>query len=43
MQDCDICGEEADQVTRCKVCGDKFCAVCGETENKTCIYCTEDD
>ena len=43
MPECELCGEEATPVTRCKVCGEKFCADCGETSNQTCVYCAEED
>ena len=40
---CAICGEEFDQVTKCKMCGEKFCSDCGDLEDKLCIYCNEDE
>jgi hypothetical protein len=43
MPICAICGEEADHVTKCKMCGEKFCADCGEPDEKLCIYCLDDD
>lgn len=43
MSTCVICGEEAEHVIRCKMCGEKFCPDCGEVENKLCIYCADDD
>jgi len=43
MPICAICGEEAEVVTKCKMCGEKFCSDCGEPDQKLCIYCLEDD
>lgn len=43
MPICAICGEEFDEVTKCKTCGEKFCADCGVADEKLCIYCVEDD
>ena len=46
MPICAICGEDEDQVTKCKMCGEKFCADCGNADTKLCFYCdddTEDD
>lgn len=43
MPICAICGEETDIVTKCKQCGEKFCADCGSPEDKLCIYCLDDD
>lgn len=43
MPMCAMCGEEVEHVTKCKTCGEKFCADCGEVESKQCIYCLEDD
>ena len=43
MPTCVICGEEAEHVTRCKLCGEKFCSECGEVDEKLCIFCADDD
>lgn len=43
MPICAICGEEVEHVTKCKMCGEKFCADCGEPDEKLCIYCLDDD
>ena len=43
MPICAICGEEAEHVTKCKMCGEKFCADCGEPDEKLCIYCLDDE
>ena len=43
MPICAMCGEEFDSITRCKICGEKFCADCGEADEKLCIYCADDD
>ena len=42
MPICAICGEEFDHVTKCKTCGERFCADCGEADEKQCIYCADD-
>ena len=42
MPICAICGENEDQVTKCKTCGEKFCVDCGNTNTKLCFYCEED-
>ena len=42
MPICAICGEE-DIVTKCKMCGEKFCADCGKADEKLCYYCGDDD
>jgi len=43
MPICAICGEEVGHVTKCKMCGEKFCADCGEPDEKLCLYCLDDD
>lgn len=43
MPICAICGEEVEHVTKCKMCGEKFCADCGEPDETLCIYCLDDD
>ena len=43
MPICAICGEEADNVTKCKMCGEKFCVDCGEPDEKLCIYCLDNE
>ncbi|MFC1803621.1 hypothetical protein ACFL0D_06615 [Thermoproteota archaeon] len=40
---CAMCGEYVEQVTKCTVCGEKFCDVCGHPEDKLCIYCEDVD
>ena len=42
MSICSICGEEFDQTTKCKMCGDRFCADCGSANEKLCLYCGDD-
>ena len=42
MPICAICGEDKDQVTKCKMCGEKFCACCGNADSKLCFYCGQD-
>jgi hypothetical protein len=43
MPICAICGEEVENVTKCKMCGEKFCSDCGEPDEKLCIYCMDED
>ncbi|MBD3172581.1 hypothetical protein GF326_08920 [Candidatus Bathyarchaeota archaeon] len=43
MPICAICGVESDQITKCKMCGEKFCPDCGEPDQKLCIYCLDDE
>ncbi|MCW4048534.1 MAG: hypothetical protein NWE89_02240 [Candidatus Bathyarchaeota archaeon] len=43
MSMCLTCGVEDEHVTRCKRCGETFCAECGEPDKKLCIYCLDDD
>ncbi|MCW4012190.1 MAG: hypothetical protein NWF07_04265 [Candidatus Bathyarchaeota archaeon] len=43
MPICAICGEEVEVVTKCKMCGEKFCSDCGEPDEKLCIYCLDDE
>ena len=43
MSICAICGEESNQVTKCKMCGETFGAGCGEADEKLCYYCGDDD
>jgi hypothetical protein len=38
-----MCGGEIGHVTKCKMCGQKFCAECGRVDEKLCVYCQEDD
>jgi hypothetical protein len=40
---CTVCGEESETVTKCKICGAKYCSDCGEHDDKTCIYCFDED
>ena len=43
MPICAICGEEVEHTTKCKMCGEKFCADCGEPDETLCIYCLDDE
>jgi len=43
MPTCAICGVEFDHVTRCKTCGERFCADCGNADEKQCTYCLDDE
>ena len=40
---CTLCGEDMDVVTKCSVCGARFCVDCGEPDEKLCIYCYDED
>jgi hypothetical protein len=42
IPECEICGEEADKLTKCKSCGAKFCEDCGSTIEKLCEFCAEE-
>ena len=42
MANCAICGEVSEYVTRCMVCGEKYCVTCGDVDKKFCIYCGDD-
>ena len=43
MPTCAICGEQAEHTTKCKMCGEKFCADCGNPDEKLCLYCLDED
>jgi len=43
MPRCDKCGEEEDQLYKCKKCEAMFCEWCGSKEDMLCIDCMEDD
>ena len=43
MTNCAICEEEVEEVTKCRMCGETFCAECGSADVKLCTYCLEDD
>ena len=43
MPICANCGEQVEVVTKCKMCGEKFCSDCGEPDEKLCIYCLDED
>jgi hypothetical protein len=42
ISECSVCGLEFDYVTRCKTCGERFCADCGSANEKQCLYCLDD-
>jgi len=42
MATCTICGEEVETTFRCKMCGGKYCAACGDPDENVCTYCNED-
>ena len=41
MPMCLTCGVEDVNVTKCRTCGETFCAECGSAINELCIYCLE--
>lgn len=43
MPMCSLCGENMENVTKCKTCGERFCIDCGEPSEKLCIYCLDED
>ena len=43
MPICAICGVEFNHITKCGLCGERFCSDCGEADKKLCIYCGDDD
>ena len=43
MPTCAVCGMESNNLTRCKVCGDRFCEECGDTDAKKCLFCLDDE
>jgi hypothetical protein len=43
MPECEICGEEADKLIKCKSCGTKFCEDCGSFPEKLCEFCAEEE
>lgn len=42
MSTCVLCGEEAENLTKCKKCGESFCEICGDIDIKTCWDCAEE-
>jgi hypothetical protein len=40
---CGLCREEAEDLTKCKKCGQMFCEYCGDIDIKTCWDCSEED
>jgi hypothetical protein len=43
MPACSVCGMASDYLTRCKKCGDRFCEECGDTAEKICLFCDDDE
>ena len=41
MPMCLTCGLEDVNVTKCRMCGETFCAECGSAVKELCIYCLE--
>jgi len=42
MPRCTICDEMVDKVTKCRVCGEKFCEDCGDPKSKVCTFCEDE-
>jgi hypothetical protein len=42
MAKCAVCEMESDNLYKCKRCGDRFCEVCGDIEEKLCLFCLDD-
>jgi len=43
MPTCAVCGLESNNLTRCKICGDRFCEECGDKDEKICLFCLDDE
>lgn len=43
MPECIVCGMESDTLYKCKVCGDRFCEECGDTDKKLCLFCLDEE
>ena len=43
MSECEVCGEVEDTLYTCEVCSVKFCEYCGDTEEKICLDCLDED
>jgi hypothetical protein len=43
MPECIVCGMESDTLYKCKVCGDRFCEECGDTDQKLCLFCLDEE
>ena len=42
VQICEVCGEPADHLTACRMCGVHFCDECGYPEKHLCFDCAEE-
>ncbi len=43
MPECIVCGMESDTLYKCKVCGERFCEECGDTDEKICLFCLDEE
>jgi hypothetical protein len=43
MPECELCGETVDKVYKCKICGTKYCDICGLPEDRICINCLDEE
>lgn len=43
MPTCTICNEEVEHAFSCKMCGARFCAACGDPDERVCTYCLGDE
>jgi len=43
MPECIVCGMESDFLYKCKICGDRFCEECGDTDQKLCLFCLDNE
>ena len=43
MPVCTLCGEDVEKVTECKECNARFCAFCGDHDDKICDFCFDED
>jgi len=41
--ECEVCGEIANKVYECEVCGVLFCKDCGSIKDKICIECSSEE
>jgi|GEM_PF-982250 len=39
---CEICGEETERLTACRMCGVNFCDECGYPEKNLCFDCGDE-
>jgi hypothetical protein len=34
---------ESNVLYKCKMCGDRFCEECGDTDQKLCLFCLDNE